>query len=202
MADYHNLIYYKDAAGLYVNLYAPSEVKWGGISVVQQTTYPEADTASLTISGSGKFALYLRVPAWSREMSIVVNGAPSGVPCKPGEWATLDRTWTSGDRIEVRIPLRLRYEAVDRWHPRRVAVMRGPVVLALDYNYHAPWFELPRDEADLGKWLAADDSPAVFRVNRPDGRPVRLKFRPFYQTPEDFPYLMYFDLDKAPYALW
>lgn len=202
VADYHNLIYYKDPAGLYVNLYVPSEVQWGGISVVQQAGYPETDTSTLTISGARKFALRLRVPAWSREMSVMLNGTPSGVSCKPGEWATLDRAWNSGDRVDVRIPLRLRYEAVDRWHPRRVAVMRGPVVLALDYNYHAPWFELPRDEADLSKWLVAEDSPAVFRVNRPDGKPVRLKFRPFYQTAEDFPYLMYFDLDKAPYALW
>jgi len=165
MADYHNLIYYKDATDLYVNLYVPSEVQWGGRSVMQQTDYPEGETSTLTVSGAGKFGLHLRVPAWSREMSVALN-------------------------------------AVDRWHPRRVAVMRGPVVLALDYNYHAPYFELPRAEADLGRWLVADESPAVFRVNRPDGRPVRLKFRPFYQTPEDFPYLVYFDLDKAPYALW
>jgi len=202
MADYHNLIYYKDATDLYVNLYVPSEVQWGGRSVMQQTDYPEGETSTLTVSGAGKFGLHLRVPAWSREMSVALNGAPSGVPCRPGEWAAIDREWSAGDRVEVRIPMRLRYEAVDRWHPRRVAVMRGPVVLALDYNYHAPYFELPRAEADLGRWLVADESPAVFRVNRPDGRPVRLKFRPFYQTPEDFPYLVYFDLDKAPYALW
>src|SRR5437763_13157691 len=78
----------------------------------------------------------------------------------------------------------------------------GPAVLALDYNYHAPALELPKAEADLGKWLVADESPAVFRINRPDGRPVRLNFRPFYQTPEDFPYLVYFGLDREPYALW
>jgi hypothetical protein len=47
-----------------------------------------------------------------------------------------------------------------------------------------------------------DGSPNVFRVARPDGRPVRLKFRPFYDFAEDFPYLMYFDLNKQPYALW
>jgi hypothetical protein len=83
-----------------------------------------------------------------------------------------------------------------------VAVVRGPVVLALDYNYHAPAFELPRNEADLPKWLAADGSPSVFRVDRPDGRAVRLKMRPFYEMAEDFPYVMYFDLDRAPYPLW
>jgi uncharacterized protein len=203
MADYHNLIYYQDASSLYVNLYVSSEVasRWG--SVVQQTGYPETETSTLSIGGSGKFALKLRVPGWSRDMSVQVNGQPSGVACRPGEWASLDRTWNPGDRVDVRIPLHLRYQAVDRWHPRRAAIVRGPVVMALDYNYHDPAFQLPKEEADLPKWLAADDAPAVFRVSRPDGRPVRLKIRPFYQLAEEFPYLMYFDLDaQQPYALW
>jgi len=204
MADYHNLIYYKDAAGLYVSLYVPSEVNWGGVTLVQETGYPETETSTLTIGGteSASLALRLRVPGWSPDMSVTVNGKLSGVACKPGEWASIERTWSPGDRVEVRIPLRLRYQPVDRWHPRRVAIVRGPVVLALDYNYHAPAFELPKSEADLAKWLEPDGSPVVFRVNRPDGRPVRLRFRPFYQMAEDFPYLMYFDLDKEPYALW
>jgi DUF1680 family protein len=202
MADYHNLIYYQDASSLYVNLYVPSEVAahWG--SVVQETGYPETETSTFTIGGSGKFALKLRVPGWSKDMSVAVNGQPSGVACRPGEWVSLERTWHAGDRVEARIPLHLRYEAVDRWHPRRVAVVRGPVVLALDYNYHDPAFQLPKEESALPKWLVADDSPAVFRVNRPDGRLVRLKIRPFYQLAEEFPYLMYFDLDTQPYALW
>jgi DUF1680 family protein len=204
MADYHNLIYYQDAASLYVNLYVPSEVTWGGMTVVQETGYPETESSTLTVNGAeGKtFAMKLRVPGWSRDMTVQVNGQPSGVTCRPGEWASIERRWNSGDRVEVRIPLHLRYQAVDRWHPRRAAIVRGPVVLALDYNYHDPNFELPKNEADLGKWLAPDDSAAVFRVNRPDGRPVRLKIRPFYQLAEEFPYLMYFDLDAQPYALW
>jgi hypothetical protein len=202
MADYHNLIYYQDASSLYVNLYVPSEVasRWG--SVVQQTGYPETETSTLSIGGSGKFALKLRVPGWSSDMSVQVNGQPSGVACRPGEWASVDRTWNTGDRVDVRIPLHLRYQAVDRWHPRRAAIVRGPVVMALDYNYHDPAFQLPKDEADLPTWLVADDAPAAFRVSRPDGRPVRLKIRPFYQLAEEFPYLMYFDLDAQPYALW
>lgn len=204
MADYHNLIYYKDSAALYVNLYVPSEIRWNDVSLVQETNYPETETSALTIHGtkSVAFALKLRVPEWSRDMSIAINGKPSGASCKPGDWASIQREWSPGDRVEVRLPLRLRYAPVDRLHPHRVAIMRGPVVMALDYNYHAPVFELPKSEEDLVKWLVVDNAPAVFRLKRPDGKPVRLKFRPFYQMAEDFPYLMYFDLDRAPYALW
>jgi DUF1680 family protein len=208
MADYHNLIYYKDSASLYVNLYVPSDVTWSGpggeIKLVQETEYPETETSTLTVEAkqSAEFALRLRVPAWSHDMSLKVNGVDASVPCKPGEWAAIRRTWKSGDRVEVRIPLRLRTVPVDRQHPGRVAVVRGPVVLALDYNYHDPAFELPKTDADLNRWLTPDDKPTVFRVQRPDGRPVRLKFRPFYDLAEDFPYLMYFDRNASPYALW
>jgi hypothetical protein len=93
-------------------------------------------------------------------------------------------------------------EAVDAQHPDRVAIVRGPVVFALDYNYHDPAFELPKTAAELNRWLIADETPSVFSVRRPDGRPVRLKFRPFYEFAEQFPYLMYFDRNRPAYALW
>ncbi|HLK70118.1 MAG TPA: beta-L-arabinofuranosidase domain-containing protein [Bryobacteraceae bacterium] len=208
MADYHNLIYYREEGGLYVNLYVPSEVTWRrkaiDVRIVQETGYPETETSTLTVdvAQSVDFALKLRVPGWSRDMSVKLNGVDAGVTCDPGNWAIIMRTWNPGDRVEVRIPLALRTEAVDRQHPDRVAVVRGPVVMTLDYNYHDPNFELPKRDRDLNRWLVADESPSVFRVQRPDERPVRLKFRPFYEQPEDFPYLMYFDRGAAPYALW
>jgi DUF1680 family protein len=204
VADYHNLIYYKDASSLYVNLYVPSEVTWGAVKLTQETGYPETETSTIRIDGAPgvRFELKLRVPAWSNDMSVVLNGKAVLVTCKPGEWVSIERVWNAGDRVEVKIPLHLRYQAVDRWHPQRVAIVRGPVVLALDYNYHDPAFELPPDEAALNRWLVADESPTVFRIRRPDGRPVRLKIRPFYEIAEEFPYLMYFDLNSRPYSLW
>ena len=104
-------------------------------------------------------------------------------------------------------------QPVDRQHPDRVAVLRGPVVLALDSDYHDPAFELPNNDDDLNKWLIRDDSPlasqfsapavpGMFRVQRPGGRAVRLRFRPFYSYEESFPYQMYFDRRAWPYALW
>lgn len=219
MADYHNLIYYKDASSLYVNLYTPSEVMWShaghDVKVVQQTEYPvnEISTLTLEMKGSLNFPLKFRVPERCRDMSIKVNGVAANVACQPGTWATLTRAWNPGDRIEVRIPMRLRMQPVDRQHPDRVAVVRGPVALALDFDYHDPEFRLPDNEDDLNKWVVRDDSPleshfsapavpGMFRVNRPDGRKVRLRFRPFYAYEEGFPYLMYVDRKAWPYALW
>jgi hypothetical protein len=41
-----------------------------------------------------------------------------------------------------------------------------------------------------------------FRVEPPDGSPVRLRFRPFYEIGENYPYFMYFDRPSHPRTLW
>jgi DUF1680 family protein len=208
VVDYHNLIYFKDQTGLYVNLYVPSEIVWtrteGDVRVTQDTRYPEAETSTLTVDlkKSMTFSLKFRVPGWSREVLIKVNGEPANVMCTPGTWAVLTRTWHSGDRVEIQIPLAMRMQAVDPQHPYWVAVVRGPVVLVLDGIHHDPAFQLPASDGELNKWIVPDDKPNLFRVERPDGRPVRLKFRPFYAAEEVYPYYMYFDLKAWPINLW
>jgi DUF1680 family protein len=151
-------------------------------------------------------------------MSVRINGAAANVTCAPGSWAVVDRTWRDGDRVELTIPLRLRMEPVDRQHPDRVAVMRGPVVMVLEGAYHDPYFRLPERDDDLASWLVAEkwakptailspvaetrDTMSVFRVVPPDKSPVRLKFRPFYDLGEGYPYFMYFDRRQLPWRLW
>jgi len=227
LADYHNLVYFHDANGIYVNLYVPSDVTWTGpngpgdhVTIEQDTLYPEVDTTTLTVRAAkpSRFALRLRVPSWTRGMAVKVNGAAVDVAATPGTWAVVDRTWNAGDRIEVTIPLTLRMEAVDRQHPDRVAVVRGPVVLILEGAYHAGRFRLPDNDADLATWLVPEkwsrplailsegsesrETLSVFRVVPPDKGAVRLKFRPFYDTGEGYPYFMYFDRKTLPYRLW
>ncbi len=224
MAEYHNLAYFRDPSSLYVNLYVPSDVTWqrpdGAVVVEQETLYPEAETSVLTIKPArpSRFALKLRVPSWTRGMMVKINGAAATVEATPGSWATIERTWASGDRVEVTIPLTMRMEAVDEQHPDRVAVVRGPVVLILEGTYHAGQFRLPDNDADLATWLVpekwsrplailtegseARDTMSVFRVVPPDKSPVRLKFRPFYDSGEGYPYFMYFDRKGLPYRLW
>jgi DUF1680 family protein len=207
LADYHNLIYYRDAAGLYVNMYMPSQVTWKGpageIKAVLDTAYPEGDTATLQLEmqQSSRFPLRFRIPSWTRDASVKVNGTAAAAACKPGTWAEVTRTWQSGDRVEIRIPLTLRVEAVDRQHPRRIAVVHGPVVLVLDDWVFETIPRLP-EPANLEKELVADASPGVFRLAPPGGERIQAKFRPFYAVGEVTPYRMYHDLDSLPIPVW
>jgi DUF1680 family protein len=225
VADYHNLIYFRDADALYVNLFVPSTVRWsrpsGVVTVVQETAYPDAETTSLKISVEEPttFALRIRVPTWTRGMTATVNGAATSITASPGTWATIDRTWVTGDRVELHVPVTLRMESVDAQHPDRVAVMRGPVVLVLEGAYHDPNFRLPMRDDDLKAWLVAEEGTTqrgiwsvgqpppefpvtIFRVEPPDKKPVRLRFRPFYEVGEGYPYFMYFDRKNLPWKLW
>jgi DUF1680 family protein len=212
VSDYPNQIYYKDASSLYVSLYLPSEVTWrrtdGEVKLTQDTKYPEAETSSFTLDlkQPAAFALKFRVPGWSNDMTLKVNGAAADVACKPGTWATIQRTWKSGDTVEATIPLHLRFSAVDKWHPQRLAVVRGPVVLVQEGNAHEPVFKLPETDKELNEWLVPDTGagaqPGWFRMRPPDGQNVIAKFLPFYAAIESLAYRMYFDNDKLPFQLW
>ncbi|HLE71091.1 MAG TPA: hypothetical protein VJH87_15535, partial [Vicinamibacteria bacterium] len=59
---------------------------------------------------------------------------------------------------------------------------------------------LPRGVWSTG--LSKADYPTSLRVAPPDGRSVRLRFRPFYEVGENYPYFMYFDRDRLPWRLW
>jgi len=46
----------------------------------------------------------------------------------PGRFATVDRAWDQGDRVEILLPMKPR---ITRWFRQSVAVERGPVVCSL-----------------------------------------------------------------------
>jgi uncharacterized protein len=93
---------------------------------------------------TGKFSLRLRIPSWSRETILKINGQP--VVAAAGTYADLNRKWTSGDKIELQLDMRCRVMDAPRGSNRKgdhfQALMRGPVVLARDENTD-PDFDKP-----------------------------------------------------------
>jgi DUF1680 family protein len=134
-ADYGISSFLRDARGIYVNLYLPSSVRWlqqgARCSLRQTTDYPFADTVAMRLAASQpcEFALRLRIPTWASGARIEVNGSRWHGPGEPGSFATIDRRWRDGDRIEIELPRRLRLEPVDAQHPRTVSLVCGPLVL-------------------------------------------------------------------------
>ena len=207
VADYSNLIYYKDATSLYVNLFMPSEVVWkrpdGEVRLRQETNYPEAETTrlTLTLEKSASFPLKFRVPAWTRDVTVKVNGADLKVEAKPGTWASIDRAWNSGDSVELRIPMPVRMLPVDKQHPERVALVHGPVALVMDGGWQEINFTLPKTDAELADQLVADRTGG-FQVKSPKGGFNHSRFVPFYTMNEAKLYYMYFDKQSLPVVMW
>ncbi len=203
VADYHNQIYFHDDEGIYVNLFVPSKLQWdfrgAAVRVVQETAYPESDLIGFKIETSQPvlFKLRFRIPGWSDGAELNVNGTPVRTEAKPGEWATIEREWRAGDTVILRIPMGLRLSPIDAAHPRRSAVMWGPVVLAQDEaccrrplqleDIDDPATQLVRDGAELKFWI----------LNRSPERHTRYLL-PLYSFPAYWPYWVYFDLDAPP----
>lgn len=126
-------IYFKDDDGLYVNLFVPSEVAWRekGLRIVQETTFPESDRVNLVVKATAprRAQLRIRVPYWTDGGSATLNGTRLEAFATPGSYFVLDRTWRDGDRVEVRLPMRL-HSAPMPDDPTIQAVMYGPLVLA------------------------------------------------------------------------
>ena len=145
VADYVLNIYFQSANAVYVNLFVPSQVTWkrGGVSLVQETNFPDGDFTTLTVRASRptQFDLGLRIPGWLRDApEIRVNGAKQALQAQPGTFAILSRTWQSGDRVEMQLPQSFRDEAIDALHPKTVARLRGPVLYARLETPVQPYF--------------------------------------------------------------
>jgi uncharacterized protein len=198
VVEYQNLVYFQDDAALYVNLYLPSTVEWTGagqpVKVTQETAYPEADTIDLRIGTSApvRFPLHLRIPGWSSGVTLTVNGTAASVPVRPGEWATIQREWSDGDHVRLTLPLRWRRVPIDRWHPDRIAIVRGPVVYAQMQPHKNAVLPPPDDDA-LNDWFIPTDDPVVFAFKGQVPASQRDDFMPYYRFEELARYRMYFD---------
>jgi DUF1680 family protein len=127
----------KSKDGLFVNYFAQGKYQLttpAGKRVIlkQQTTYPEGETIKLMLNLSKEedFTLNLRIPAWSKKNTVMVNGTPvEGI--KEGTYAAISRKWKNGDEVSMTLDMRGRVVYLGE-RPKYAAIMRGPILLARD----------------------------------------------------------------------
>ena len=210
-----------EPGALLVNLFLASEARWPekGLVLRQETRFPDEDTARLTLRLERPLRLALRVrhPAWATDgLQLRVNGREAQAASAPGSYATVEREWKDGDVVELRAPMRLRFEPMPD-DTSVAALLYGPVVLAADlgtagldtarrYGPSAPDAsladrpELPVLVADgLERALARvhpTTTPLVFR-SEGLGRPRDVELRPLFRL-TDRRYTVYFDVLAEP----
>lgn len=119
-----------------VNLYTAGEavLRVGSteVNIVSRTGFPSDNIVELTVSSPQRqrFTLALRVPEWTRKFTATVGDRTyRGVP---GEYLEITRPWHSSDVVHVDIDLSVQIVAGAPSYPGRVAVQRGPQILAVE----------------------------------------------------------------------
>lgn len=172
-AKYGRNIYMHNDSELYVNLFIPSKVEWKqkGVTVTQQTGFPNTEQTALTIDSDSEtnFTLRIRKPYWvGSGFSVEVNGETRKVEPGSDGYVDISRTWEDGDRLLVKLPMDLHTETLQN-DSEAFAIMYGPLVLAGTLGEEGMKDSMPYAE-DQGDWFKV---PAV-KVPKLDtkGRPV------------------------------
>jgi uncharacterized protein len=211
-AKFADTIYTRDARGVYVNLFIPSEVHCAdqNITLRQTTAFPDDPVVRITVArGSATMVLRVRVPSWTAGApAVILNGArlrDAVVPSGAGGWVVVGRRWRPGDWLEVTLPMRLAFSpAPDQ--PSVQAVSYGPVVLSGLYgaSYAAassgdanPASGMPLPVLDAASVRRTVAQPMTFEATA-DGNPITMvpvaraqheHFTVYWQTATDDPEL-------------
>jgi len=187
---YGDTIYFRNAEGLWVNLFIPSELRWQekGLTLRMETRFPEEDAARLTFACRQpvEMTLNLREPYWkAKAITARLNGQSVRLSTASHGYLSLSRRWRDGDRLEITLPQRLHTQSMPD-DPNLLAVLYGPVVLA--GNLGKPEDPEPRIPVlvTAGKapeaWLKPLRGQVLTWQTRGAGRPNDVRLIPFYRT--------------------
>ena len=124
--------------GIAINLYAPlkANLKTPGsqnFSLDITTEYPEDGTieATLEIPEKEIFSIHLRIPEWSKQTVIKINGVLFNQRVLPGSYTILEKEWSDKDQIEISFDMTSRVVDAPSGVPD-ATIQRGPIILAFD----------------------------------------------------------------------
>ncbi|MCY2954425.1 MAG: glycoside hydrolase family 127 protein [Planctomycetota bacterium] len=192
-AKYGDSIYFRGAPdgsqknALYVNLFIASALDWKekGVVLTQTTSFPEAGKTRLEVTAASpqQFTLNLRHPAWAATASVAINGVPSETSRQPGSYIAINRTWKTGDVVELDLPMTLRMELLPGTTDT-AAVVYGPIVLVGALGHEVkPGEDLHVNERTIGSVLNeridvptfAGELATIPEKIKPTGAPLTFK---------------------------
>ena len=201
MASVPGYVYALGDDTLYVNLFAAgdADIKMGQrtVKVAQQTRYPWDGAVKISVDPGtpARFTVKVRIPGWARNepvpsdlyrfadridepVKLCVNGKEVPLALDKG-YATLDREWKAGDRIDLDLPMPVRRVVANTQVAAdhgRVAIERGPIVFAAEGVDYADRKVRDILLPDSGK-LTADFEPGLLNgVEVVKGRAVELAY--------------------------
>jgi uncharacterized protein len=182
--------------GIYVDLYAASEIKYkcqnNPMSLKMNTRFPYDPKVEIAV-GSGqpaKSKVYLRVPAWaSTDMPVMVNGNEQGKG-KPGTYLLIDRKWENGDIISFILPMDFKvtkYTGLEKgFEEGHYAVEYGPILMAM--------VGVKAKKDDIG--VKATPGTIKSILSPIQGKPLHFAI----EGSKEFEYWPYFEVQEEPFS--
>ncbi|RZJ19058.1 MAG: glycoside hydrolase family 127 protein, partial [Acinetobacter sp.] len=144
IAEVSTYAYSVSDKGIWFNLYGGNKVNTkladgAKISLSEVTNYPWDGNIKVTVNETaGKaYSMFFRIPGWTSNASIFVNGKIVEIKTKPGTYAEVHRIWKVGDVVELTLPMEaqlIESNPLVEENRNQVAVKRGPVVYCLESN--------------------------------------------------------------------
>jgi len=174
----------QDDEGIFVNYYGPSEmmIKLNSgpmIILTQKTAYPQEGRINLRVNAAKPvaFALRLRIPHWSKNTVVRVNGEMLPV-VESGRYAVIDRMWGHNDRIEIELDMNLHYWSGAKACEGTTSIYRGPLLLAYDHRYNLEHAAKGKPQIrDIAGWDPASCMLVVPSLDAANLRPKKLEWQ-------------------------
>lgn len=141
IAGLHRWAYSTAENAVWVHLYGTNaldtELAGGRIALRQVSDFPWSGDVRICVDEApeGECALHLRIPGWSEQTEVRVNGEAVEMTGRDAHYLCLTRKWAKGDEVALTLDIRPRVLAA---RPEveevrnQVAVMAGPVVYCLE----------------------------------------------------------------------
>ncbi|UJH67845.1 beta-L-arabinofuranosidase domain-containing protein [Allomuricauda sp. SCSIO 65647] len=143
-----NLFYATPDGGAAALMYAPAKASLlvadsVNLTITETTGFPfkESVDFEFSLDRVASFPFHLRIPSWSKNAEILVNGNPVEVSAE-NQIAVIERQWQSGDKVTLKMPMTIKTSI---WHEFSTAVERGPLVYALKVTHE----ERKKDRGDI-----------------------------------------------------
>ncbi len=201
---YGEMIYSHDGGqNLWVNLFVASKLNFSqrGIELTQQTRFPDQEHSrlELTLKRPSRLTIRIRRPEWCENgFELTLNNKTIPPQIEHG-YAVIERTWKTGDVIEIALPMKIHTEGFAD-NPDRFAFLYGPLVLCTALNSNTSDMPALISQAKPQSLVSALKpagnqsflaDPSLFRTPRPDDPAVM--FTPFYKSAHNR-YMVYMDL--------
>ena len=125
-------IYFYEDNKLFVNMYLSSSLNWTEkqIMLVQNTDIPNTNTSYFKINTKNdiELGICLRIPIWSKGVSIKINNHPTIFKEKKG-YALINRIWKDSDTIEINFKIEADFSSLPD-NSNAIAFTYGPLVLS------------------------------------------------------------------------